>query len=49
MQEAGIPATNVPGIQEEINIFNILKEPLSFHPVSPKGMRQGYEQFYAKH
>lgn len=46
MRDAGIPATNLIGFQEEINIFNNLKEPLSFHPVSPLGMRQAYQQFY---
>ncbi len=46
MRDAGIKPTNVIGIQEEINIFNSLKEPLSFHPVSPKGMRQAYQDFY---
>lgn len=46
MRDAGIKPTNVIGIQEEINIYNNIKEPLSFHPCSPKGLRQAYEQVW---
>lgn len=44
IKDAGIPAVNVVGIREEINI----KPPVdyTFHPVSPKGMRQFYEEVW---
>lgn len=44
MRAAGIKPTNVPGICEEPNAQP--KPPLTFHPVSPKGMRQAFNDIW---
>lgn len=44
IRDAGIIATYLPGFTDEINVTP--KVSYTFHPVSPKGMRQMYKEFY---
>jgi hypothetical protein len=46
LHAAGIQATSIPGFVEEVNLQLKPEERKTFHPVSPKGMRQMYTEFY---
>lgn len=47
MQAAGIKVQHITGIEEEPNVTHPVM--LSYHPVSPKGMREAYQKHYVQH
>lgn len=46
MQAAGIKCQHIVGIEEEPNVYHPVM--LSYHPVSPKGMREAYQKHYVQ-
>lgn len=48
IRDAGITAVHHIGFVEEVNLMLKPEQRLTFHPVSPKGMRQMYAEFYGR-
>lgn len=44
MRDAGLKAERVVGMWDEVNIT--VPRKLTFHPMSPNGLRQAYQEFY---